>query len=1267
MADYLTTYLFRIDIEGKAAVRAASKLRLELAKQFAGSTLTSKEVGVLKTSYDDLRKVTDLAGKSITSITRRMTYQRKGMKETEASVLSLGTHYQTLLQMMTQEATEPFAAMVEAAQAAKEKLVGNSIIPDMVMQAVAHFQLLRSYGMETFEAIAMAARAAAGVSKASFSEVMDLSVRGVAAAPLGPSIADPDVLAIGPDPWANLAPEKLAALAVGTEEIEDATEKILSFSDAINKATIAHFGLRRIGYGLAYSGRVIARAGEELTGALMGAAEEYLVFERNSALAGIAMEMQADQLEGLREEVLAMSAAYPLFDPEQLLQGVRQWGAGTGVVVRTQKELNAVMLETLDIQKMAALNNANLGKSIDVVGGVMHEFGLETSDVTHITEVLNYVAAKTFANVLDVGDAFKMVGPIASQLGVSMEEVAVTIGLLSDANIKGSRAGRAIRQMFQRLLKPTREYDAMMQDLLRSSLGVGESWKELIMPNGVFVGMTEYFNILAEATENYTSAERAAVLATLATANELPALAHVIEEVIQLRREGVNLIEDELALLLDAHGLMQRSFELLEQQESYRVDKMKARWNAATLKMGEAVQENMLPYMEDWYDWITKIVEELAENEELLKWASLAGFGLQGVGKAVGGTGEAVNIAANIAIMMTAVKEFGGIPKILNRAGVAILGLTAKVPALFVALAGGKALASILAGLEREKEIPLDIQEIYASGTRLPFPYLAREAESPEMKKAFSAIFGEEWMWNTSANIDKVYAHLLEQQQRVATALPVALPTTSTTAMPMMPIPGYEITNEAEALMQYLQYLEEVDSATESYYQRREAMIDAHTDKEWAAQEAYLRKEEERTLQYYRALERAAEDQQNRLMQLHGRYTTTMLAAMETYQRKLADLLEDYTAKESRHQQDVTLKRSDLEEDYRRKELEASEAFQRKLRRSEADHLETMNDLIRTRDARGVLLEVQRYRRTRTEAQEDYGIARSRRLQDFVERQTELADSYALQKQRRLAAYQERLSDLTEDHARQKAERLASYEARRVELEKEYTLRSARRIEDYELQREEAQEAHDRALAARKESLAEQLATQEEAWKEQLVALTEAEQEKLAALIEAETRQEKYLREHYDTLLADFREFLSDYDTVWQDFLDTPAPLPVLLPILLKKGTVKPGGPPPAYYRWERTRLPEGLQEGGYAYAGTYQLGEVGREFILNAATTRAAERQLGAPLGQASFGRGGGGGVVVEQSNWQFHGSFTDADKQWFRQAAKEAAYEGILEVVSG
>ena len=103
------------------------------------------------------------------------------------------------------------------------------------------------------------------------------------------------------------------------------------------------------------------------------------------------------------------------------------------------------------------------------------------------------------------------------------------------------------------------------------------------------------------------------------------------------------------------------------------------------------------------------------------------------------------------------------------------------------------------------------------------------------------------------------------------------------------------------------------------------------------------------------------------------------------------------------------------------------------------------------------------------------------------------------------------------------------------------------------------------------------------------------------------------------------------------------------------------------------TYYARGRQAGGYVGRGLYNLGEAGREFVLSAPTTRAAEGLTGGSLSQdavlASLIAGGGGvrrsSAVTVNQNFQFHGSFSEADRQWFRHAAREEAIAAVDEVI--
>ncbi len=96
-----------------------------------------------------------------------------------------------------------------------------------------------------------------------------------------------------------------------------------------------------------------------------------------------------------------------------------------------------------------------------------------------------------------------------------------------------------------------------------------------------------------------------------------------------------------------------------------------------------------------------------------------------------------------------------------------------------------------------------------------------------------------------------------------------------------------------------------------------------------------------------------------------------------------------------------------------------------------------------------------------------------------------------------------------------------------------------------------------------------------------------------------------------------------------------------------------------------------GRAEGGYMPPGTYDVSERGIEFALSAQTTRQAELAVGGRLTQEKLlagmrygGLGGGGGLTIQQ-NYTFNGSFTEGDRAWFRQTAREQAVDALATAV--
>ena len=124
------------------------------------------------------------------------------------------------------------------------------------------------------------------------------------------------------------------------------------------------------------------------------------------------------------------------------------------------------MLNGIDgIMNLAAASGEDLATTSDIVTDALTAFGLTAQDSTHFADVLAAASSNANTNVSMMGETFKYVAPVAGSLGYSAEDCAVAIGLMANSGIKASQSGTALRSMFSRLAKPSKEVKEAMEKL----------------------------------------------------------------------------------------------------------------------------------------------------------------------------------------------------------------------------------------------------------------------------------------------------------------------------------------------------------------------------------------------------------------------------------------------------------------------------------------------------------------------------------------------------------------------------------------------------------------------------------------------------------------------------------------------------------------------------------------------------------------------------------------------------------------------------------
>lgn len=123
------------------------------------------------------------------------------------------------------------------------------------------------------------------------------------------------------------------------------------------------------------------------------------------------------------------------------------------------------MMEGIDgILNLAAASGEELGTTSDIVTDALTAFGMSAEEAGRLSDILASAATNANTNVSMMGESFKYVAPVAGAIGYTAEDVAIALGLMANSGIKADMAGTSLRNMFQRLAKPTKEsYNAMVQ------------------------------------------------------------------------------------------------------------------------------------------------------------------------------------------------------------------------------------------------------------------------------------------------------------------------------------------------------------------------------------------------------------------------------------------------------------------------------------------------------------------------------------------------------------------------------------------------------------------------------------------------------------------------------------------------------------------------------------------------------------------------------------------------------------------------------------
>jgi len=243
------------------------------------------------------------------------------------------------------------------------------------------------------------------------------------------------------------------------------------------------------------------------------------------------------------------------------------------------------------VMDLAAASGEDLASVSDIVTDNLTAFGMKAKDSTHFADVLAQTSSKANTDVRGLGEAFKYAAPVAGALGYTVEDTSVAIGLMSNAGIKGEKAGTALRTMFTNLSKPTK---AMKDEMDKLGISITNS-------NGEMLPMRDVMDQLRNKMGGLSKDQQAAAASTIFGKEAMSGALAVINASDEDYKKLTKSIDG-------SKGASKRMAKEMEGGIGGAMRKMKSAIESLAISLGDA----LAPMLYKAAKWITSLANKFS-------------------------------------------------------------------------------------------------------------------------------------------------------------------------------------------------------------------------------------------------------------------------------------------------------------------------------------------------------------------------------------------------------------------------------------------------------------------------------------------------------------------------------------------------------------------------------------------------------------------------------------------------------------------------------
>ncbi|MEJ4435617.1 phage tail tape measure protein [Enterococcus faecium] len=363
---------------------------------------------------------------------------------------------------------------------------------------------------------------------------------------------------------------------------KDAQDAVKTFEEKSNSMTTA-VGKVMQGTGAAMTKYITT----PLIGVGVAAAKVGGDFEEQMSRVKAISGATGDTFEQMKQQAIDLGAK-TAFSAKESAAGMENL-ASAGF---SAQEIMKAMPGLLDL---AAVSGGDVALASENTATALRGFGLEASEAGHVADVFARAAADTNAEVGDMGEALKYVAPVANSMGISLEETAAAIGIMSDAGIKGSQAGTTLRGALSRLARPTKA----MQDTM-DNLGIS-----FYDADGKMKPLKTQVELLKKAFEGLTPEQQQNALVTLYGQESLSGMMALIDK-------GPDSLGKLTKSLKDSDGAADDMARTMQDNMNSSIEQMFGAFESAAI----VIQKILAPSIKKVADAISGLVEKFVSAPE---------------------------------------------------------------------------------------------------------------------------------------------------------------------------------------------------------------------------------------------------------------------------------------------------------------------------------------------------------------------------------------------------------------------------------------------------------------------------------------------------------------------------------------------------------------------------------------------------------------------------------------------------------------------------